>query len=102
MALRTAAMGLSPAKNLRAVSFRICWLSLSPNCIVVLLFSTQQSAFSPEAISFTAKIAKGRKGKKKAMGGNFVGLLKLCSHLIESFALRSLRPLRFMLWLSAE
>src|ERR1043166_1764348 len=35
MALRTAAMGLSPAKNLRAVSFRICWLSVSPNCMVV-------------------------------------------------------------------
>src|SRR6478609_4233842 len=37
MALRTAAMGLSPAKNLRAVSFRICWLSDNPNCIVMLL-----------------------------------------------------------------
>src|ERR1700739_2517394 len=35
MALRTAAMGLSPAKNLCAVSFSICWLSLSPNCMVV-------------------------------------------------------------------
>src|ERR1041385_9355970 len=28
-------MGHSPAKNLRALSLRICWLSLSPNCMVI-------------------------------------------------------------------
>src|ERR1051326_576097 len=37
MTLRTAATGHSPAKNFRAVSFRICWLSDSPNCISLLL-----------------------------------------------------------------
>src|SRR6185312_3225532 len=31
--LRTCAMGHSLAKNFRAVSFRICWLSLNPNCM---------------------------------------------------------------------
>src|SRR5262249_21139848 len=37
MALRTSAMAHSPAKNLRAVSFSICWLSDNPNCMIVLL-----------------------------------------------------------------
>jgi hypothetical protein len=67
MALRTAAMGLSPAKNLRAVSFRICWLSLSPNCMVVLLYSIQ-----PQNNLFTAKVAKDRKEKAHIKSSNFL------------------------------
>jgi hypothetical protein len=34
-------MAHSPEKNLRAVSFKICWLSLNPNCIAVSLMEAR-------------------------------------------------------------
>src|SRR5215467_5222278 len=40
MRRRTSAMAHSPEKNFRAVSLRICWLSLKPNCISFLLVRT--------------------------------------------------------------
>ena len=33
MMRRTSAIGHSAAKNLRALFFKICWDSLSPNCM---------------------------------------------------------------------
>src|SRR4051794_2736005 len=64
MDLRTAAMGLSPAKNLRAVSFSICWLSLSPNCIFVLLCITSTQHSVPEHFFLPQRSLRVAKKKK--------------------------------------
>src|SRR5205814_1152884 len=40
---RTRGNGTSPAKNSRALSWRICWLSLNPNCIWDPLVAARQA-----------------------------------------------------------
>src|SRR5882724_10776738 len=65
MDLRTAAMGLSPAKNLRAVSFSICWLSDNPNCIVVSFCGTQQLAISVQPRTFLFLPQRARRTQRR-------------------------------------